>query len=128
MNNRKYFTLVGNVVKPDLFIPIGIKRKSISFTLIELLVVIAIISILMAMLLPALKGARNMAKSSKCAGNLRQIGLANAMYFNDFGVHSTHFTFDRTITPVTNYTWACESGKGHVLYEYLPDVIPSRTA
>ena len=126
MNDRKHFTFLGSLVKPDLFIPIGIKRKSIKFTMIELMVVIGIIAILMTMLLPALKGAKEMAKRSKCAGNLRQIGLANAMYFNDFGVHSTHFTYDQTING-SGY-WACEGGKGHVLYEYLPDVIPGRTS
>jgi len=58
-------------------------NKKKGFTLIELLVVVAIIALLIAILLPSLGRAREMARRSACASNMKQIGLALNTYASE---------------------------------------------
>jgi len=59
-------------------------RQTRGFTLIELLVVIAIIAVLLSIMFPAMRKVKEVARENICKSHLKNIGLAVAMYLDDF--------------------------------------------
>ncbi len=67
------------------------RRGASALTLVEMLVVLAVIGILAALLLPALGRSKATAQRLKCVGNLRQLGLAAQMYWDDNAGHAFRY-------------------------------------
>jgi len=88
-------------------------RRS-GFTLIELLVVIAIIAILAAILFPVFAKAREAARATSCKSNLKQIGLAQNMYKQDYDE-----TLPFSVNGQNSFTWT-GTGSTYWAFFYLP--------
>jgi len=99
----------------------GLSRRQRAFTLIELLVVIAIIAILAALLLPALTSAQERGRRAACESNVKQMGLASAMYANDF---QGDLEGNSLIVPATPPTYLREPSDHDENWAY-PNYIPN---
>ncbi|MFW6039421.1 MAG: type II secretion system protein [bacterium] len=87
---------------------IHLSCRRAGFTLIELLVVITIIALLISILLPALTAARETAKSIVCASQLRQVGIAQHLYADDYnGLDLPAFYYEAiSSNPAVRQMWA----------------------
>jgi len=87
-------------------------KRTRAFTIIELLVVISIISLLVAILLPALESTREAARATTCSSNLRQIGQMLHLYAADnkqyVPSHNTGFgglAYPTSLVPADERGW-----------------------
>jgi len=104
-------------------------NEQTGFTLVELLVVIAIIAVLMAILLPALQRVKEQANEVSCRSNLRQYGIAQKIYLDDFDDRypSAWTSLVKTEHPVSGYQRSCRWHDPRYppdgpFWPYLPEV------
>ena len=89
-------------VRPALVVVSSAVAGSLAFTLIELLVVMAVISILAALLMPALGRARESGRAAACLSNLHQIGISLQLYVQD-NHNRLPFMNDKSLTTTNPY-------------------------
>ena len=110
----------------------NISQRTRGFTLIELLVVIAIIAILASILFPVFARARENARRSSCASNLKQIGLGVRQYVQDYDErypsHAVHAAADSSATAPYGWGDAIQPYvKSIQIYQCPSDTLPPAT-
>jgi prepilin-type N-terminal cleavage/methylation domain-containing protein len=91
-----------------------------AFTVVELLVVIAIIGVLMALLLPAVNYAREMARKATCSNNIRQFGLAAQSFESAKGYMPASRSYPPNLAKPASYTNTANAQSWvHPLLPYL---------
>ena len=130
-------TTTPNRVPPGLHVdlkeprraPRGVRTIRKGFTLIELLVVIATLALLASMLLPSLSRATQCARATRCLSQLRQLGLATQLYWDDNEGQAFRYRGVATNQGVTYwFGWLGDGEEGHrpfnpsagALWPYLP--------
>jgi len=99
-------------------------KPKLGFTLIELLVVIAIIAILAAILFPVFADAKNQAKQTMCASNVKQVGYAFLMYTQEWNgvcpplVNDERFTVTYNGQNYTTGKWVLNQAAPALLDKY----------
>ncbi|MHC5164094.1 MAG: type II secretion system protein [Planctomycetota bacterium] len=91
-----------------------------AFTIIELLVVISIISLLTAILIPALAAVKNSSKMVLCKSNLRQLVLANQNYANDYHGYSVPGAFNLDVANL--HRWYGTKSNSNVLKKFITPI------
>jgi len=111
-----------------------------AFTLIELLVVIAIIAILAAILFPVFAKAREKARQTSCASNLKQLALGFSQYCQDYDEKFPSCTYNIERTPSSGLPasvdgtpsmagwyfedWGADGYSGRNLYSWMDRIFP----
>lgn len=96
-------------------------RTHRAFTLVELLVVIGVISVLIAILLPALNKAREAAKGVACLSNLRQLGQALTLYA---GANRMHYPRSPSAPGGPQWNIYRSGGESDLFPDYLDPSVP----
>ncbi len=89
-----------------------VSRKRRAFTLVEILTVVTILVVLIAILVPVLGRARDLAKTTSCLANIRTVGQAAVQFSAD------HMSF---LQPVSNDPWVQAVDPSHRRYAYWPN-------
>jgi prepilin-type N-terminal cleavage/methylation domain-containing protein len=109
----------------------SVRRRKTGFTLIELLVVVAIIALLISILLPSLKRAREQAKTVVCMANLKSIVTSSLIYTSDDRSENTLPVHPKTFAiPIDYgaYDWGGKAGIGEPTAGSDPTSSPWGTA